>query len=74
VEAERERERGREGEAWVWWGKCRGAASSGGVARATVKGSGVGATRTAWLIGGPGRDRGPSSAAGCNAVRRLARC
>jgi hypothetical protein len=48
-----EAERGREGGL-----ARRGAARRRGVG-ATVESGGVGATRSTWLIGGPGRDGGP---------------
>jgi hypothetical protein len=48
------RERGRERGPWAWRGAMRRR-----VVGAAVEDGGVGATRSTWLTGGPGRDRGP---------------
>jgi hypothetical protein len=78
-----EAERKREGGAWVQRGAARwrvvGAAAArprrarASRCRAIVEDGEVGATRSTWLTGGPGRDGARLSAAGCGTVRRSAR-
>jgi hypothetical protein len=65
VDAEREREGGL-GVAWSSTAAWRRHGSGPTTMRATVEGGGIGTTRTAWLTGGPGRNGGRSSAAGCD--------